>query len=187
MIYLKLFWNFFKVSCFTFGGGYGAIPLMRDLVLGNGWVTEEQFAYMLAISESTPGPIMINMATYIGSDQAGFFGSLLATTAVVLPAYLAIILVVCIMKNAIENKYVQAVLQGLKPCVVGIVLAMGVYLVVHNFLLINQGLAIDIQALIITAVLVAIMLVYQRITEKKFPPIGLIVCSAVLGIVVFGI
>lgn len=187
MIYLKLFWDFLKTSCFTFGGGYGAIPLLRDLVLKNGWATEDQFAYMLAISESTPGPIMINMATYIGSDQAGFWGSLLATTAVVIPAYLAIILVVCILKNAIENKYVQAVLRGLKPCVVGIVLAMGVYLVVHNFLVINKGLEVDIQTLTITAVLVAIMLVYQRITKKKFPPIGLIVCSAVLGIVVFGI
>ena len=187
MIYLKLFWDFLKTSCFTFGGGYGAIPLLRDLVLRNGWATEEQFAYMLAISESTPGPIMLNMATYIGSDQAGFFGSLLTSIGVVIPAYLAIILVVCLLKNAIENKYVQAVLRGLKPCVVGIVMAMGVYLVVHNFLHIRGGLSVDVQALVITAVLVVIMQIYQRITKKKFPPIGLIVCSAVLGIVVFGI
>ena len=103
MIYLRLFWNFFKVSCFTFGGAYGAIPLIRDMVLGNGWISEERFAYMIAVSESTPGPIMVNMATYIGSDQAGFWGSLVATVGVVLPAYLVILLIVCILKNAIKN------------------------------------------------------------------------------------
>ena len=117
MIYLKLFWDFFQVSCFTFGGAYGAIPLIRDMVMGNGWITEERFAYMIAVSESTPGPIMVNMATYVGSDQAGFWGSLAATVGVVLPAYLVILLIVSIMKNAIKNRYVQAVLRGLKPCV----------------------------------------------------------------------
>ena len=93
MIYLKLFWDFFKVSCFTFGGAYGAIPLIRDMVLGNGWIAEDQLAYMIAVSESTPGPIMVNLATYIGNTQAGFWGSLIATIAVVLPAYLVILLV----------------------------------------------------------------------------------------------
>ena len=63
MIYLKLFWNFLKVSCFTFGGAYGAIALIRDMVLENGWLSEEQLSYMIAVSESTPGPIMVNLAT----------------------------------------------------------------------------------------------------------------------------
>jgi chromate transporter len=181
MIYLKLFWDFFRVSCFTFGGAYGAIPLIRDMVLGNGWIGEERFAYMIAVSESTPGPIMVNMATYIGSDQAGFFGSLLATFGVVLPAYLVILLVVSILQNAIKNKYVQAVLQGLKPCVTGIVLATGLYMVIHNVLPGN----VDLPALCITAVLVAIMVLYPKITKKKLSPIALILCSAVLGILVF--
>jgi chromate transporter len=181
MIYLKLFWDFFRVSCFTFGGAYGAIPLIRDMVLGNGWIGEERFAYMIAVSESTPGPIMVNMATYIGSDQAGFFGSLLATFGVVLPAYLVILLIVSILQNAIKNKYVQAVLQGLKPCVTGIVLATGLYMVIHNVLPGN----VDLPALCITAVLVAIMVLYPKITKKKLSPIALILCSAVLGILVF--
>jgi chromate transporter len=181
MIYLKLFWDFFRVSCFTFGGAYGAIPLIRDMVLGNGWIGEERFAYMIAVSESTPGPIMVNMATYIGSDQAGFFGSLLATFGVVLPAYLVILLIVSILQNAIKNQYVQAVLQGLKPCVTGIVLATGLYMVIHNVLPGN----VDLPALCITAVLVAIMVLYPKITKKKLSPIALILCSAVLGILVF--
>ena len=181
MIYLKLFWDFFRVSCFTFGGAYGAIPLIRDMVLGNGWLTDERLSYMIAVSESTPGPIMVNLATYIGSDQAGFFGSLLATFGVVLPAYLVILLIVSILQNAIKNQYVQAVLQGLKPCVTGIVLATGLYMVIHNVLPGN----VDLPALCITAVLVAIMVLYPKITKKKLSPIALILCSAVLGILVF--
>ena len=185
MIYLKLFFDFFKVSCFTFGGAYGAIPLIRDMVLGNGWISEERLSYMIAVSESTPGPIIVNLATYIGNDQAGFWGSLIATVGVVLPAYLVILLVFSILKNTIKNKYVQAVLRGLKPCVAGIVLAMGVYLVIHNCLPLTQGAAADIPAIIITAVLTAVMLVYPRLAKKKLSPILLICISAVLGIIVY--
>ena len=187
MIYLKLFWDFFQVSCFTFGGAYGAIPLIRDMVMGNGWITEERFAYMIAVSESTPGPIMVNMATYVGSDQAGFWGSLAATVGVVLPAYLVILLIVSIMKNAIKNRYVQAVLRGLKPCVTGIVLATGFYMVVHNMLPLTAAAAVDIPAVIITAILTVVLFLYPRIFKKKLSPIGLICLAAIAGIVVYGI
>ena len=187
MIYLRLFWNFFKVSCFTFGGAYGAIPLIRDMVLGNGWISEERFAYMIAVSESTPGPIMVNMATYIGSDQAGFWGSLVATVGVVLPAYLVILLIVCILKNAIKNRYVQAVLQGLKPCVTGSVLATGLYMVIRNTLPLSGGIHIDLPGLIITAIAAALMLLFPRLTKKKLSPILLIFVCGILGIVVYSI
>ena len=183
MIYLKLFWDFFKVSCFTFGGAYGAIPLIRDMVLRNGWLTDERISYMIAISESTPGPIMVNMATYIGNDQAGFLGSLIATFAVVLPAYLVILLVLGILKNAIQNKYVQAILRGLKPCVTGIVLATGLYMVIHNCF---PG-SFDLRSGILTAFLVIAMVLYPKLTKKKLPSIALISISAVLGVIVFGI
>ena len=182
MIFLKLFWDFFKVSCFTFGGAYGAIPLIRDMVLGNGWISEERLAYMIAVSESTPGPIMVNMATYIGSDQAGFWGSLIATAGVVLPAYLVILLVISILKNAIKNKYVQAVLRGLKPCVTGIVLATGLCMVIRNILP-PDGRNWDIQALLITVILLVLPPVYQKITKKSLSPISLICVSAVLGMI----
>ena len=181
MIYLKLFWDFFKVSCFTFGGAYGAIPLIRDMVLGNGWIGDEQLTYMIAVSESTPGPIIVNLATYIGNEQGGFWGSLVATIGVVLPAYLVIILIVGIMKNAIKNKYVQAVLQGLKPCVTGIVLATGVYMVIHNVLPLP---GVDIPALLITALLAGTMYLFPKLTKKPLSPIGLICISAVLGMIV---
>jgi len=183
VILLKLFLEFFKVSCFTFGGAYGAIPLIRDMVMANGWLSEDQLAYMIAVSESTPGPIMVNMATYIGSDQAGFLGSLIATIGVVLPAYLVILLALGILKNTIKNPYVQAVLRGLKPCVTGIVLATGLYMVIGNCI----GSGADLRALFITAILTVTMLAYKGIAKKKLSSIALICISAVLGILIYGI
>ena len=187
MIYLKLFWDFFKVSCFTFGGAYGAIPLIRDMVLRNGWLTDEQISYMIAISESTPGPIMVNMATYIGNDQAGFWGSLLATAAVVLPAYLVILLVMGILKHTIQKPAVQAVLQGLKPCVVGIVLATGLYMVIHNCITFDRGFTADLRSGILTVALLGVMALVKKITGKQLSSILLICVSAVLGMIVYGI
>ena len=186
MIYLKLLWDFFKVSCFTFGGAYGAIPLIRDMVMGNGWITEERFAYMIAVSESTPGPIMVNMATYIGSDQAGFLGSLVATVGVVLPAYLIIELIEGVLGNVMKNPYVQAILRGLKPCVTGIVLATGLYMVIHNALPLSGGVVVDLSAVTITVILTAILLLYPKVTKKKLSPILLICFAAVLGMLVYG-
>ena len=126
MIGLDLFLGFLKVGCFAFGGAYGAIPLIRDVVMSYGWLSDEMLTYMIAVSESTPGPIMVNLATYVGSTEAGFFGALVATLAVVLPSFIIILLITALLKNAFKNKYVQAVLRGLKPSVIGIVLAMGV-------------------------------------------------------------
>ena len=183
MIYLNLFWEFFVTSCFTFGGAYGAIPLIRDMVLSNGWLTEERLAYMIAVSESTPGPIMVNLATYIGYHQGGVLGSAIATLAVILPAYLVILLVVGILKNIIKNPYVQAVLRGLKPCVTGIVLATGIYMVLQNCLLPH----FDLRSMIVTGILSAILIAYRLIFKKKLSPLVLIGISACLGIIVFSI
>jgi chromate transport protein ChrA len=114
LIYLDLFLGFLRVGCFAFGGAYGAIPLIRDVVLSYGWLTDETLTYMIAVSESTPGPIMVNLATYVGSSQAGALGAALATSAVVLPSFLVILLVTIALKDILKNKYVQAVLRGLK-------------------------------------------------------------------------
>ena len=92
MIYLELFLGFLKVGFFAFGGAYGAIPLIREIVMSYGWTSEEMLTYMIAVSESTPGPIMVNLATYVGNTQAGFWGALIATLAVVLPSFFIILL-----------------------------------------------------------------------------------------------
>lgn len=187
MIYLKLLWDFFKVSCFTFGGAYGAIPLIRDMVLQNGWISDEQLSYMIAVSESTPGPIMVNLATYVGSDQAGFWGSLLATLGVILPAYLVILLIVTVLQNAIQNPYVQAVLQGLKPCVAGIVLATGVFMVIKNAFPPANSWRPDLPSLGIAVGLLLLMWLIPKFTKKALSPIMLILISAVAGIVVYSL
>ena len=185
MIYLDLFLGFLKVGCFAFGGAYGAIPLIRDIVMSYGWLSEDMLTYMIAVSESTPGPIMVNLATYIGSSQAGFLGAAIATLAVVLPSFLIILLVTALLQTVLKNKYVQAILRGLKPCVIGIVLATGIYMVFSNCFGKLFAPTINIQAVIISAVLLISMALYKRLTKKKLSPIMLIIISAVLGVIVF--
>ena len=102
MIYLKLFLTFLKIGAFTFGGGYAMIPLIRDECLKSGWLTEDELLNFIAISESTPGPIAINMATFVGSSQAGFWGSFLATLGVVLPSFVIILLIASLVKNLLK-------------------------------------------------------------------------------------
>ena len=181
MIYLELFLGFLKVGCFTFGGGYGAVALIRDVVLSNGWLSDEMLTYMIAVSESTPGPIMVNMATYIGSSQGGLLGAAVATLGVVLPSFCIILLVSTLLATAIKNKYVQAVLRGLKPCVVGIVLATGIWMTAKNF---TSGF--DFRALILIALLAAVSPLWKKFRKKKLSPIALIAISAVAGMVVYG-
>ena len=185
MILLDLFIGFLRVGCFAFGGAYGAIPLIREIVLEYGWMTDEAVTYMIAVSESTPGPIMVNMATYVGSSQAGLLGALLATFAVVLPAFVIILLVMVLLRNVLKNKYVQAVLRGMKPCVIGIVLATGLHMILKNCLPIEAGTAFDGRDLAMTAVLAAIMFGAKPLVKKKVSPILLIVIAAVLGAVVY--
>lgn len=183
MIYVKLFLEFLWVGCFTFGGGYGSIPLIRDVVLRNNWLTEDTFSYMIAVSESTPGPVMVNLATYVGSSQGGLLGAVLATVAAVLPAFAIILLLMVILQNAIKNPWVKAALGGMQPCAVGIILATGVQLTLHACL--PQG-SVDFRALIIAAILVGVI-VYCKKQKKKMSPIRLIAISAVLGILFYSI
>ena len=185
MICLDLFLGFLKVGCFAFGGAYGAIPLIRDVVMSYGWLNDEMLTYMIAVSESTPGPIMVNLATYIGSSQAGFLGASIATLAVVLPSFLVILLVTALLKTALKNKYVQAILRGLKPCVIGIVLATGIYMVLKNCFVTISDVTVNLNAVIISALLIASMFGYKHLKKKKLSPISLIILSAVLGIIVF--
>ena len=186
MIYLDLFLGFLKVGLFAFGGAYGAIPLIRDVVLSYGWLSDEDLSYMIAVSESTPGPIMVNLATYVGSTEAGFLGALVATLAVVLPSFIIILLITVLLKNAFKNKYVQAVLRGLKPSVIGIVLAMGVYMLVKNCLM-EDTFKMNLRSIVITAVLGIVAVLYKYFSKKKMSPIIMIVISSLLGMFVYAI
>lgn len=186
MGYLELLLGFLHVGCFAFGGAYAAIPLIRDVVLSYGWLTDEELTYMIAVSESTPGPIMVNLATYVGSTEAGFLGALVATLAVVLPSFIIILLITALLKNAFKNKYVQAVLRGLKPSVIGIVLAMGVYMLVKNCLM-EDTFKMNLRSIVITAVLGIVAVLYKYFSKKKMSPIIMIVISSLLGMFVYAI
>ncbi len=195
MIYLEIFLGFLKVGLFSFGGAYGAIPVIREVVLVNNWVSEEKFAYLLAISESTPGPIMVNTATYIGNEvgsQAygpfgGLLGSALATFTVCLPAFIIILVLSMILKNFLNNPYVQAVLDGIKPCIIGIILATGLHMIVKNALANGISISKNRQTFVIMVMIVIAMFVYKKIKKKAISPIMLITVSAVSGIIVYGI
>jgi chromate transporter len=154
------------------------------VVLSYGWLNDEQLTYMIAVSESTPGPIMINLATYIGSDQGGILGAALATIAVALPAFLLILLIMIVLKNILKNRYVQATLGGLQPCIIGIILSTGIYMTLSN--LIPAKLSdIDWRAIGITGVLAAITFGSKPLLKKKVSPIVLILIAAVLGMIVY--
>lgn len=187
MILLELFLGFLQVGCFSFGGAYGAIPLIRDVALEHAWLDEETLTYVIALSESTPGPIMVNVATYVGSIKGGIIGAAIATTAVILPSFIIIILINILLKSAMQNKYVQATLRGLKPCVVGIVFAIGIYMIISNCCKIESGITIQVQSLIITCILALIVILYKRLAKKKLSPIMLIIVAAITGAVVYGI
>ncbi len=186
MILLELFIGFLKVGCFAFGGAYGAISLIRDVVLSYGWLDDEMITYMIAVSESTPGPIMINLATYVGSSQAGILGSLLATLAVVLPSFIIILLVTALLKTVLKNPFVQAVLRGLKPCVIGIILATGVFMIIRNAIVVQDG-ALLIRPLLLTLVLGAVYFGSRKFRKGGISPILLIFLSAVAGIAAYGL
>ena len=183
MILLELFWGFLKVGCFAFGGAYGAIPLIRDVVLSYGWLSDEALTRMIAVSESTPGPIMVNLATYVGSSQAGLAGSLLATLAVVLPSFLIILLVTGAMQKALKNRWVQWALRGMKPCVIGIVLATGLSFLGRSVIVQS---AVDLRAVLVLFLLLAAKALLPRLLQRKLSTIGLILLSAVLGVLFYG-
>ena len=111
MIYWELFVGFLKVGLFSFGGGYAAIPLIRDVVMSYGWLSEDMLTYMIAVSESTPGPIMVNLATYVGISQGGMPGALVATFAAVLPAFFIIIGIIVFLQHLPKIPSLEHVLQ----------------------------------------------------------------------------
>ena len=130
-IYLQLFYEFFKIGLFTFGGGYAMIPLVRDTAVNNGWLLADEFSSLIAVCESTPGPVAINMATYIGSLQGGILGSACATLGVVLPSFLIILLIASLLNKFTENKHFKNFIRGVKPVVTALILSTGLLLFVE--------------------------------------------------------
>lgn len=182
MIYLELFLGFLKVGLFSFGGGYAAVPLIRDTVLAYGWMDDERLSDLIAVSESTPGPIMVNMATYVGASQGGLPGAVIATLTSVAPAFIIVLLMMKVLKSALKNDAVSSVVDALKPCIAGIILATGVFMTVKNVIGIPKEFAFDLKALIVTAVLAAIYFASRKIRKNGISPIALIVLAGAAGV-----
>ena len=190
MILLELFLTFFEIGALTFGGGYAMIPFVREQVLAHGWLTEEELLNMIAVSESTPGPIAVNMATFVGSEQAGILGSAAATLGVVLPSVLIILVISVLLKNFLKYKGVGAFLGGVRPCVVALILGTAINLFLS--VLIGVGgadfeLNIDIKGIIIFAIVVLIAAAYKKVKGKKPSPILMISISACLGMALYSL
>ena len=169
MIFLELFWTFFKIGLFTFGGGYAMIPLIQQEVLGNGWMDSEMLYNFIGISEATPGPIAVNMATFVGSTVGeGFGGSAIlgaicATIGVVLPSFIIILIVAAILKNFMQNKVFAKILSGIKPVVVGLIFAAGAMLVYNN----TAKQEFDFIALALMVIMAVFSVAYKRFSKKK--------------------
>lgn len=186
-IYLSLFLSFLKIGAFSFGGGYGMIPLLKEEVLRNGWLTESELLDMIGVSESTPGPIAVNMATFVGASQAGIVGSLIATLSVILPAFLIMLTIVSLLKYFSSNKYIEAALKGVRQVVIGLIISVGILLFVDLVFgdISTRAFDFDYSALIIAVILSTAMAVTKFVFKKQIPPILLIVISACLGMAIY--
>lgn len=190
MILLDLFLTFLLIGAVSFGGGYGMISLVREQVLVHGWLTESEFLDMIAVSESTPGPLAVNMATFIGSSQAGFPGALVATLGVVLPAFLIILLIAAVLKNLLRYRGVEAFLSGVRPTVVGLILGTAVVLGLATLFSLGSlrdtsGVTHDAGAFLILFCLLALDAASRTWRGRAIAPILLILLSAVLGMLVY--
>ncbi|MBE6944318.1 MAG: chromate transporter [Ruminococcaceae bacterium] len=185
MILLSLFWEFLKIGLFTFGGAYGAIPLIRQCVLTQGWMTEEMFSNILAVSESTPGPIMVNSATYIGASQAGILGAAIATIGVVLPSFAVILLISALFARLVKHRAVQAILKGVKPCVMGVILATGFTMALEILTGLPGLFSPDIPSILLFILLFSALIFYPYLRKKPLPPTALILLAAILGVLFY--
>lgn len=186
MIYLEILFGFLKVGLFAFGGAYAAIPFIREVVLSYGWLNDDMISYIIAVSESTPGPIMVNMATYVGAKQGGILGALIATFSVVLPAFVIILLIMVIFRKLLKSPYFNAVLGGLQPAVIGIIGATGAYMIYKNIFISGGSFGFDIKTAVFTLVLGAGYFTAKKLCKKSVSPILLIIIGAVCGAFVYG-
>lgn len=202
MIFLQLFWEYFKIGLFTIGGGYAMLPLVEQVVERYGWMDSQQLADFVGIAESTPGPFAINLATFVGITAGsntpmgilgGLLGAIVATFAVVLPSLVIIIVVTKLFAKFKTNKVVQGALYGIRPVVVGLVLS-AVFSVGCKVVLPNLNLAhitadgfSDFRWISLVILALFFPLSKLKIKGKKIHPIFLILASAAVGVAVYAI
>ncbi len=193
MIFLELFWTFFKIGLFTFGGGYAMLPLIQEQVIAHNWLSEEAIVNFIAVSESTPGPFAINIATYVGSQVGGaeygsrlgftILGSASATLGVVLPSFIVILLVARFYMQFKNSHTVKGLMTGLKPAAIGLIASAVVSMALTVF--IPNGLDLSVFSgaeFYISVVIFALCTFLIFFKRKNIPPVLIICVAAVLGI-----
>lgn len=180
MIYLELFLNFLKIGAFTFGGGYAMIPMMQETILSHKWLTEAQIINFIAVSESTPGPFAVNMATYVGTEIAGIYGAICATLGVVLPSFVIILIVAGCYLAFKENRYVKGCMTGLRPTVVALIASA--VLSVGTTVFFNEGFTLNVLGDISFYISLVISVSAFFLLRKKINPIIIICLAALVGI-----
>ena len=186
ILYLRLFWEFFKTGLFAVGGGMATLPFLYSMSDTTGWFSHAQLADMIAVSESTPGPIGVNMATYVGFTAAGIPGAVIATLGLITPSIIIILIIARVLAAFRQNKYVDAAFYGLRPCSVGLIAAAGLLVVkiaLFDFDLFKQtGVLTDLfnwKAILLAAVLVVLTRYVKPL--KKLHPVFFILGSAAIG------
>lgn len=194
MMYLKLFWEFFKTGLFAIGGGMATVPFLQDIALRTGWYTAGQLADMIAVSESTPGPIGVNMATYVGYTVGvshggvamGVASAVIATLGLITPSVIIILIISYFLKKFREAKVVNNTLYGLRAASVALISAAGINIVLFSLLGVQDLFHIaDAKINPLAILLAAVVLVLTRYVKKtkKLHPIWFIALSAVAGVV----
>lgn len=194
MIFLELFWTFFKIGLFTFGGGYAMLPLIQEQVIAHNWLSEEAIVNFIAVSESTPGPFAINIATYVGSQVGSaeyggnlwftILGSVAATLGVVLPSFIVILLVARFYQQFKSGHTVKGLMTGLKPAAIGLIASAVISMAITVFL--PSGFSVSllkVPTFYISAIIFAVCTALVFYKRKKIPPVLIICVAAVLGIV----
>ena len=177
MIYWELFRVFFLIGAFTFGGGYAMIAMVQQQVVNQGWMTAEALIDFIAIAESTPGPIAVNLATFVGAQMGGVLGSVCATLGIVLPSFVVILIVARCFRAFCGSKWVQGVMSGLKPAVVGLIGSAVVTVALAVFR--PNGEMLLPQSAALWAVVVAVMFYFSQKWKKLHPIVIICICGAI--------
>ncbi len=190
MIYFELFYTFFLIGLFTFGGGYAMIPMIQDQVVGKGWMNDGQLTDFIAISETTPGPFAINISTFVGSQVGGPLGSVCSTIGVILPSFIIIVLVAIVLSKFLKNRFVQGALNGVKPVIVALIASTAIIFFIKMALyqgnaLYSQSIEFNRAGVTLLLILSGFCFIYFKIQKKSLNPILLLLLSAALGIVLF--
>lgn len=190
MSYLMLFLTFLKIGAVAFGGGYAIIAFIRDECLSHGWLSEEELLNFVAVAESTPGPIAVNMATFVGSAQGGLFGAFLATLGVVLPAFIIILLIATVFTHILKYRGVKATLNGIRPAIIALILGTAVTMllsIVFSIKNVKSAPEVDFRAMAVLFIICLVSFCFSKWKKKKISPILLILISGALGLIMYGV